>query len=97
MYCVEVWKSIENMHLNLNRSVPRKKRPYKNRNGFEVTRVYEISTHTHQPSEPKKKLFLSLLLDREAGQNGYTGVTIRGDDTAIESAKTYIQNLVAAK
>lgn len=42
-------------------------------------------------------LFLLLLLDREAGQNGYTGVTIRGDDTAIESAKTYIQNLVAAK
>ncbi|KAG4077989.1 hypothetical protein HA402_002040 [Bradysia odoriphaga] len=36
-------------------------------------------------------------IDREAGQNGYTGVTIRGDDTAIESAKTYIQNLVAAK
>lgn len=36
-------------------------------------------------------------IDREAGQNGYTGVTIRGDDTAIESAKTYIQDLVAAK
>jgi len=36
-------------------------------------------------------------IDREAGQNGYTGVTIRGDDTAIESAKTYIQELVAAK
>jgi len=36
-------------------------------------------------------------IDREAGQNGYTGVTIRGDDTAIESAKTYIQELVATK
>jgi len=36
-------------------------------------------------------------IDREAGQSGYTGVTIRGDDTAIESAKTYIQDLVAAK
>ncbi|KAJ6638338.1 hypothetical protein Bhyg_11073 [Pseudolycoriella hygida] len=36
-------------------------------------------------------------IDREAGQNGYTGVTIRGDDTAIENAKTYIQELVAAK
>jgi len=36
-------------------------------------------------------------IDREAGQNGYTGVTIRGDDTAIESAKTYILELVAAK
>jgi len=36
-------------------------------------------------------------IDREAGSNGYTGVTIRGDDTAIESAKSYIQDLVAAK
>jgi len=36
-------------------------------------------------------------IDREAGQNGYTGVTIRGDDTDIESAKTYIQELVATK
>ncbi len=58
---------------------------------------------SNKPTTKKKKKtkqtnnFFSLLLDREAGQNGYTGVTIRGDDTAIESAKTYIQELVAAK
>jgi len=36
-------------------------------------------------------------IDRDPGQNGFTGVTIRGQDSAIESAKTYIQELVAAK
>lgn len=36
-------------------------------------------------------------LDRDPGVNGLTGVTIRGDDAAIQSATSYIQQLVAAK
>lgn len=36
-------------------------------------------------------------LDRDPGVNGLTGVTIRGEDAAIQSATSYIQQLVAAK
>lgn len=36
-------------------------------------------------------------IDRDPGQDGFTGVTIRGEDNAIASAKSYIQELVAAK
>lgn len=44
-----------------------------------------------------KNFFFYIEIDRDPGQNGFTGVTIRGEDNAIESAKTYIQELVAAK
>lgn len=36
-------------------------------------------------------------VDREQGENGLTGVTIRGEEASIEQAKNYIQDLVAVK
>jgi len=36
-------------------------------------------------------------IDRDPGVNGLTGVTIRGEDFAIEQAKNFIEDLVAVK
>jgi len=36
-------------------------------------------------------------IDRDPGVNGLTGVTIRGEDYAIEQAKNFIQELIAVK
>lgn len=38
-----------------------------------------------------------LIPDRDPGQNGLTGVTIRGEEPAIEQAKCFIQDLIAVK
>jgi len=36
-------------------------------------------------------------IDRDPGVNGYTGVTIRGEEASIAQAKNFIQDLVAVK
>jgi len=36
-------------------------------------------------------------IDRDPGENGLTGVTIRGEEASIQQAKHFIQDLVAVK
>jgi len=47
--------------------------------------------------EIQENFHVHVKIDREAGQNGLTGVTIRGQDAAIEQAKHFIQDLIAVK
>lgn len=42
-------------------------------------------------------VIMNILLDRDPGHNGCTGVTIKGEEDAIQQATQYIQELVAVK
>lgn len=41
--------------------------------------------------------FIFAFTDRDPGENGLTGVTIRGEEASIEQAKNFIEDLVAVK
>jgi len=84
--------------------------PPRNGGGFQVvgdaSSVFEIDSNKvgmvigrkgGKIREIQENFQVHVKIDRDPGQNGLTGVTIRGEEHAIEQAKCFIQDLIAVK